>query len=44
MDGFYGDFLSYFSHMSTREWLFVATVGAVIGIMCMRGLGSRTNY
>jgi len=38
------EFLSFVHHMNSREWLVVAAVGLVIGIICMRGLGSRSSY
>jgi len=44
MSGFYHDLVSYIDHMGRGEWLFVATVGLVIGVICMRGLGSRSSY
>jgi hypothetical protein len=31
-------------HMHMQHWLWVLTVAALIGILCMRGFGSRTNY
>jgi hypothetical protein len=44
MSAFYRDLLSYIDHMGTGEWLFVATLGVAIGLLCMRGLGSRSCY
>jgi hypothetical protein len=44
MGGLYHDFMSYVDHMGRTEWLFVAAVGLVIGVICMRGLGSRSSY
>jgi disulfide bond formation protein DsbB len=32
------------NHMSTQQWLLVATIGLVIGLICMKGLGSRSSY
>ncbi len=36
--------MSYVSHFGPQEWLlsFLAVVG--IGIVCMRGFGSRSTY
>jgi hypothetical protein len=36
--------LSYVSHFGPQEWLlsFLAVVG--VGIVCMRGFGSRSSY
>jgi len=38
------DLMSYVDHMGRGEWLFVVIVGLVIGMICMRGLGSRSSY
>jgi hypothetical protein len=32
------------NQMSTQQWLLVAAVGLVVGLLCMRGLGSRSSY
>ncbi len=44
MDEYCRELMSYVDHMGSREWLFVAVVGVVIGMMCLRGLGSRSSY
>jgi len=44
MGGWYRDFMSYIDHLGRGEWLFVAMVGLAIGVICMRGLGSRSTY
>jgi hypothetical protein len=31
-------------HLSREEWLVVFVVAVVIGVLCMRGFGSRTRY
>lgn len=40
----FSDVLRYVDHMSRAEWLLVVAVGLVIGMFCMRGLGSRSSY
>jgi hypothetical protein len=44
MGEFCRDLFSYIDHMGRGEWFFIAAVGLVIGILCMRGLGSRSSY
>lgn len=34
----------YVNHMGMWEWFFVTLVVVVIGMMCMKGFGSRSNY
>jgi len=38
------DVLRYVEHMNAQEWVVFATVGIIIGVLCMRGLGSRPNF
>ena len=40
----YREALRLVNHMSTQQWLLVAVIGLVIGLFCMRGLGSRSSY
>lgn len=40
----FDDFLRYVDHMSRGEWLVLVAVCLVIGLLCMKGLGSRTSY
>ncbi len=44
MGGLFQDFTSYIDHMGRTEWFFVVMVGLVIGVICLRGLGSRSSY
>ncbi len=36
--------LNSMANFSYREWLVVSGVALVLGILCLRGFGSRTNY
>ncbi len=38
------DLLRYVDQMGRGEWLLVVAVGLAIGLVCMRGLGSRSSY
>lgn len=31
-------------HFDLQDWLLVFTVVVLIGVFCMRGFGSRSNY
>ncbi len=44
MGGYFDELASYVDQMGRGEWLFLAFVGLVIGVICMRGLGSRSSY
>ncbi len=37
-------FANSFHHFGLWEWLAVFAVAVVIGVMCMKGFGSRSNY
>ncbi len=34
----------YVSHMGVQQWLLVLVGVIVVGLMCLRGYGSRSNY
>ena len=38
------DVLRYVEHMNAQEWIVFAAVGAIVGILCMRGFGIRSNF
>ena len=38
------DALRWVEHMNPQEWVIFAAVGIVIGFLCMRGLGQRSNF
>ena len=44
MGVYFRDLVSLIDHMGTGEWLFVAAVGLVIGVFCLRGVGSSSSY
>lgn len=37
------ELLRWFEHMNTQQWAVVLLVVAVVGCLCMRGLGTRAN-
>lgn len=44
MEQFYREVMRFIQHMDTQEWV-LALIGVVIvGLFCMRGFGSRSNY
>ncbi len=36
--------LRYLERLDTREWLFVFIGVVVLGLVCLRGFGSRSSY
>jgi hypothetical protein len=38
------EFMQVIMHMKVDHWLIVFGVLVVIGVLCMRGFGSRTSY
>ena len=44
MGELYRETMRLINHMSTQQWLLVATIGLVVGLLCMRGFGSRSSY
>lgn len=41
---FFEGVLRYVDQMGRGEWTVVVAVGLVIGVICLRGLGSRWSY
>ncbi len=41
---FFDDVMCYVDQMGRGEWLLLVAVGLVIGMICLRGLGSRWSY
>ncbi len=44
MEHFFRDFVRYVERMGTQEWLLVFVVALIVGVICMRGFGSRSGY
>jgi hypothetical protein len=36
--------MAWFTHLDRQEWFIVLIVGTLLGCLCMRGYGSRSNY
>jgi hypothetical protein len=36
--------MDWFNSLDRQEWLAVLMIGMVLGFLCMRGYGSRSNY
>ena len=41
---YYHDVMNWFASLDRQEWLVVLAIGMVLGFLCMRGYGSRSNY
>ena len=44
MDHLWRDFMQYADRMGPEEWFLVLAAMIVVGLICMRGFGSRTRY
>jgi hypothetical protein len=41
---FYNQMLRYGNRLSPQQWVMLLVVMFVLGIFCLRGFGSRSNY
>jgi hypothetical protein len=44
MGHFYHEAMRFVQHMSLKEWLVALFAVVLVGLVCMRGFGSRSNY
>lgn len=44
MGHFYRDVMRFIEHMDRQEWVLALIAVVVVGLVCMRGFGSRSNY
>ena len=44
MDDIYREVIRHIDHLSPREWLYVLAGVVVVGLFCLRGFGSRSDY
>ena len=44
MSHLWRDAMRYIDRLDTQEWMFVLVGMIVLGLVCMRGFGSRSNY
>ena len=44
MDRFWRDVVQLIDTMGTQEWMLALAGVIVLGLFCMRGLGSRSKY
>lgn len=44
MQQYYHHILRFVEQMDTQEWAMAVVVVIIVGIVCMRGFGSRSNY
>jgi len=40
----YREFMHYVDRMGPHEWFLVLAAMIIVGVVCMRGFGSRTRY
>jgi hypothetical protein len=40
----YRDAMRFVDRLDTQEWLIVGIVAIVVGVLCLRGFGSRSGY
>jgi hypothetical protein len=40
----YYQLLNYANRLTPQQWVMVLTVTLVLGMLCLRGYGSRSNY
>jgi hypothetical protein len=38
------DVLRWVEHMDAQEWIIFASVAIILGVLCMRGFGSRSSF
>lgn len=44
MSHLWRDAMRFIDRMDTQQWMFVLVGMIVLGLVCMRGFGSRSNY
>ena len=44
MGHFVREAMRFIEHMDTQHWLLALLGVVVVGLICMRGFGSRSNY
>jgi hypothetical protein len=44
MSQFYTEAMRFLGRMDAQDWLLALLAVVVIGVFCMRGFGSRSNY
>ncbi len=44
MTQFYREFLKIFDRLDTQQWLVVLVIAVVVGVICLRGMGSRSSF
>ena len=44
MEKISNEILAFISHMQPRDWLFAVAGVIVVGIICLKGMGSRSHY
>jgi hypothetical protein len=43
-NGYYYQIMHYANCLSPQQWVMLLAIMLIVGILCMRGFGSRSNY
>jgi hypothetical protein len=44
LSSLYNQLMNYANRLSPQEWVIVLVITLVLGVLCLRGFGSRSNY
>ena len=44
MGHFYREVMQFIQHMDAQQWVLALLAMVLVGLFCMRGFGSRSNY
>jgi hypothetical protein len=44
MTQLYHEFFRLFDRLDTQQWLVVLVIAVIVGMICLRGMGSRSSY
>jgi len=44
MTQLYREFLRLFDRLDTQQWLVVLVIAVIVGMICLRGMGSRSSF
>ena len=44
MSHLYHELVRYLERLGPREWVMILAAMIIVGVVCLRGFGSRSNY
>ena len=44
MSQYYREVMRFINHMDTQDWAAALVAVVIVGLICMRGFGSRSDY